>query len=285
MVIVKCKECGQEYELEDDNNPSDFKCECGGNLEFKESIEPDYDAESEGRDKIMHGYSLTDQKSFNYKITMILGVALLVIGILGIVTLNIFGFILAFAGFLLIYLGYRKGYSWIKGDKGEKIVSKYLGNLPSGYFVLNDVNIPKGKGNIDHLVIGPTGIFLIETKNYSGSFKIDGDEWQRLAGYSYKKIKKNPARQVKLNALDLGKFLNKKLGKKVWVNAVVTLLNNDFKVIKEPKYYSVLGADELTQFILNYNKKIPKETINAVLNFMQDYSTEIHYKKEDVELE
>lgn len=35
MVIVKCKECGQEYELEDGNNPSDFQCDkCEGALKY-----------------------------------------------------------------------------------------------------------------------------------------------------------------------------------------------------------------------------------------------------------
>ncbi len=35
MVIVKCKICGKEYELSTKDNPNDFQCECGGNLEDK----------------------------------------------------------------------------------------------------------------------------------------------------------------------------------------------------------------------------------------------------------
>lgn len=29
---VKCKECGREYTLKDDENPKDYTCECGGDL-------------------------------------------------------------------------------------------------------------------------------------------------------------------------------------------------------------------------------------------------------------
>ena len=39
LVIVKCKECGQEYELERGQRSKDFQCECGGDLRiltFKE---------------------------------------------------------------------------------------------------------------------------------------------------------------------------------------------------------------------------------------------------------
>lgn len=32
MVIANCKECGQEYELDKGVTPSEYQCECGGNL-------------------------------------------------------------------------------------------------------------------------------------------------------------------------------------------------------------------------------------------------------------
>jgi hypothetical protein len=35
---VKCKECGREYTLKDDENPKDYTCECGGNLEKDEDL-------------------------------------------------------------------------------------------------------------------------------------------------------------------------------------------------------------------------------------------------------
>lgn len=47
----------------------------------------------------------------------------------------------------------------MKGDKGEKLLSSFLEDLPRGYFTFNDVTIPGGKGNFDHLVIGLTGYF------------------------------------------------------------------------------------------------------------------------------
>lgn len=36
-VLVKCKECGKEYELEHGEKPSDFICKCGGNLGYKKN--------------------------------------------------------------------------------------------------------------------------------------------------------------------------------------------------------------------------------------------------------
>jgi hypothetical protein len=285
MGYLICDNCHGYYELKNGESPEDFnsKCECGGNLEHKDSISHKYEMESESRDKITHGYSYTDKKSFNYKIVMVFGVVIIIVGIIGIIMLNILGIIIAIAGALVYYYGHNEGRSWMKGDKGEKLVSLYLEDLPNGYFTFNDVTIPGGKGNFDHIAIGPTGIFLIETKNYSGFFKIYGNDWYSRS--SSQKMKRNPGNQVRLNALDLSKFLNKKLGRKIWVTGVVALIKNNFKIINKPKYYYVVGANDLTQFILKNDKKIDKESVNNIVNFMQDYSTEIYYKKEDVEME
>ncbi len=48
-MIVKCKKCGKEYELRDNDKISDFKCECGEELSLKNK-EQTYGAKSEGLD-------------------------------------------------------------------------------------------------------------------------------------------------------------------------------------------------------------------------------------------
>jgi hypothetical protein len=55
---------------------------------------------------------------------------------------------------------YNKSKSWIKGAKGEKLVPKYLNQLSKDYIILNDVTLPGRYGNIDHIVVGTTGILL-----------------------------------------------------------------------------------------------------------------------------
>jgi len=38
MVIAKCVKCGKEYKLKPDEKPSNFQCECGGQLGYSEDI-------------------------------------------------------------------------------------------------------------------------------------------------------------------------------------------------------------------------------------------------------
>jgi hypothetical protein len=52
--------------------------------------------------------------------------------------------------------------SRIKGARGEETVGRVLATLPPAFRVLNDVLV--SRGNVDHVVVGPTGVFAIETK-------------------------------------------------------------------------------------------------------------------------
>lgn len=65
-----------------------------------------------------------------------------------------------------------------KGAVGELEVIKNLENLPEDYFLLNDLFLELDEyiifhgtkirsAQIDHLVVGPTGVYVIEAKNWS----------------------------------------------------------------------------------------------------------------------
>jgi len=63
-----------------------------------------------------------------------------------------------------------------KGELGEYKIDIQLAQLPKPFRFLNDLMIenPKSKtgySQIDHVVISPYGLFVIETKNYAGEIK------------------------------------------------------------------------------------------------------------------
>ena len=61
---------------------------------------------------------------------------------------------------------------WRKEALGKATVAFILEALPDGFIVFND--LPTLSGQVDHVVIGPTGIFVIETKNWRGTVRPDG---------------------------------------------------------------------------------------------------------------
>lgn len=68
--------------------------------------------------------------------------------------------------------------AWQVGADGEARTGRILEPLKAeGFRILHDRRIPGARrANIDHILIGPPGVFVVETKSYSGSLKIRGDE-------------------------------------------------------------------------------------------------------------
>ncbi len=59
--------------------------------------------------------------------------------------------------------------AWAYGANGETALGKQLDPLrDEGIAVLHDRRIPGSKANIDHIVIAPAGVFVIDAKNYTG---------------------------------------------------------------------------------------------------------------------
>ena len=94
-----------------------------------------------------------------------------------------------------------------KGRFGEIRVAHKLDWLPKEYVVLNDLMLPTqyGTTQIDHVVVSPYGIFVIETKNYKGWIfgHENSEDWtqsllgkKRAWGWSSEQHKfRNPIRQ------------------------------------------------------------------------------------------
>ncbi len=62
-----------------------------------------------------------------------------------------------------------------KGADGEEATAACLALLPKDQFtVFHDVRWPGRRyANIDHVVVGPGGVFVIDSKNWSGRIKVD----------------------------------------------------------------------------------------------------------------
>ncbi len=64
--------------------------------------------------------------------------------------------------------------AWRIGAQGERLTGRVLEKLPRSYRVLHDLPMPRSSANIDHVVVGPTGVFTVETKNYKNAVTIKG---------------------------------------------------------------------------------------------------------------
>lgn len=70
---------------------------------------------------------------------------------------------------------------WDAGAEGTAVVAEKLSELvPLGWYVLNDVHWPgRPTGSLDHVLVGPGGVVVVDTKNWTGEVRVaSGVLWQ-----------------------------------------------------------------------------------------------------------
>jgi len=59
--------------------------------------------------------------------------------------------------------------AWRHGAEGERRTARLLAPLERhGYQVFHDLAVPGSPANVDHVVVGPTGVYVIDSKRYRG---------------------------------------------------------------------------------------------------------------------
>lgn len=152
----------------------------------------------------------------------------------------------------------------IKGKVGEVSVAALLSTLPKQeYIILNDIMIKSltGTSQIDHLVISVYGVFVIETKNYSGwIFGKETDQyWTQTLGKEKHRFY-NPIRQNygHIKALET---LLKPLGRIPFISIVAFPGDCDLKT--QP--HGVVYYGNLISEIKQYKEYIlPKFQLNRI---------------------
>jgi hypothetical protein len=62
--------------------------------------------------------------------------------------------------------------AWRHGADGERRTARLLAPLERhGYQVFHDLAVPGSLANVDHLVVGPTGVYVIDSKRYRGQLR------------------------------------------------------------------------------------------------------------------
>jgi len=112
--------------------------------------------------------------------------------------------------------------SFIKGAEGEETVARILSFLPASHTVFNDLQLDSGGPLFDHIVVAPSGVFVIETKNWSGEIAFQNG--QVLCNGA--PPTRSPLKQVKEAAAALLDYLSAKGCPEAPVHPVVCFVSN-----------------------------------------------------------
>ncbi len=163
-----------------------------------------------------------------------------------------FGFLIGF----YVKNGYRYSIK-TNQNRGEASVYKVIANNfpPPQYHLLNNITLPfqDGTTQIDHILVSTKGIFVIETKNYSGW--IFGDEkskeWTQVL-YRVKNRFQNPIRQNYLHVKAIEELFDF-IPKEHIHSAIIFSGDGEFKT---PIPSSVYYLKDLDNFINSFQDDI-----------------------------
>jgi hypothetical protein len=114
------------------------------------------------------------------------------------------------------------------GQEGEDLaIQTIVQALDGNWRLFRNVNVPgPNKGDLDIILVGPPGVWVLEVKNFRGEYRNIGDTWEYKHGKHWKTASTNPSRQANNNALRLKNFL-KADSIDVFVNQAVVWANQE----------------------------------------------------------
>ncbi|WP_377273995.1 nuclease-related domain-containing protein [Peterkaempfera sp. SMS 1(5)a] len=146
------------------------------------------------------------------------------------------------------------------GIAGEVFVGQALGRLPSdSWRVLHGVQWPSGS-DIDHLVIGPPGVFTVNSKHHADASVWVGDAMLRVDGRStdYLRSSMNEARRV-------ARLLLKRCGWAVPVRPVIAVVGARWiRIEADVPSVSVLDGATVDQFVTRLPATLTTEQVGSV---------------------
>jgi hypothetical protein len=159
------------------------------------------------------------------------------------------------------------------GSIGEKNVIKTLTkNLNDNYSLINGAHLRGGGGDIDHIVLGPNGVYVLETKNWSGKIQCNGDNWQRPGKHSVG----SPSLQVKRNTHKVKRLIDSSSalrGLNVWVEGIVVFTNQHCSLSINNPTVPILQLPQLSNYIKrNTNSRLSLEQVQQIANQIQNES-------------
>ncbi|MFP2904948.1 nuclease-related domain-containing protein [Pyxidicoccus sp. 3LFB2] len=152
-------------------------------------------------------------------------------------------------------------WSWRMGAEGEERVGAILEQLrPLGWHIEHDVRVGRRGANLDHLVIGPPGVFVLNTKKLSGSVRVDGAEI-RVA-----RRRRNYVEELEAEAQRTRQCLLGATGRqKLWVQGLLVLANRKPKVQQQPRNVEVLHHSGLVKNLQARPARLERSEMEALV--------------------
>jgi hypothetical protein len=147
-----------------------------------------------------------------------------------------------------------------KGGKGEVLVGKRLAKLGHEWRVLHSLPVGDRGTDIDHLAIGPGGVFSLNTKNHAGkkvwihtdAIKVNGCRHNEYLGASRSEARKAT------------RLLGAACGFPVSVTGVIVVIADELDVKAMPSATPVVARRRIVGWLTSQPRSLTDDTIEMI---------------------
>ena len=233
-------------------------------------------------------------------IIIAIGAIIFVLSIVEILTIDSgFGIFTLLISVLVLCYGIYKTRDTKETETRTRIIREHLLTLPEEYYVFYNVKIPASSTGINHVVIGPSGIYALISQKYKAKNKLESENenlnlidsienddkieeinshYGRRFKYTTKQAKFSQDNKIKQKSLILGEnlinFLNENNIRHCFVEPLVGFINHEVVVINTPLTDEDLFMEELLYKIEYGPTKLNSETIDKCAVLLNKYSAD-----------
>jgi hypothetical protein len=156
----------------------------------------------------------------------------------------------------------------VRGERGELQVAEVLDDLRgAGYRVFHD--LVRDGFNIDHVAVGPAGVFVIETKFRSGRGEITFRNGEGLFVDGVPE-EKDSLKQAVANAAEVRRMIKEDCKVDEWVSAVLVFVG-EWRIRNKWQTTNarVVTADKLVTYIVDQQPRLTRQEIELIASHLE----------------
>lgn len=156
---------------------------------------------------------------------------------------------------------------WMHGYEAEQKVEDASYELPKSFIPITNI-VLGGTGNIDEVIVGPTGIWVVEVKSHTGRITFDGKELRR-GGELFEKDFLKQAWAERCGVRDI---LRKELNKDFFIHPVICFSDAEVRIGPKPvRGIYVIGLKWLNGLILKGPTRLGYSTVDEIVKILENY--------------
>ena len=153
------------------------------------------------------------------------------------------------------------------GVPGDRVAARMLGRFPDGWHVFHDIPVGDGDAGIDGLIVGPAGVFTVDTKN------LNGKVWVASRSIRHNGHPTSFLHAAIAEAERASRLLSTALGRPIDVHPVLAILADEWTIKERPTDVFVAAPHWVTDWLLRQPGVLSPAEVAAICAIAANSST------------